>query len=73
MLNLLRTILLVGLALWLARIAWRWLRPPPAPPVRQEEAAHTLSRCSRCGTLIPQEMTLWSQDKPFCSTTCRDG
>jgi hypothetical protein len=72
MLTLLRTLLLLGLAIWAARVIWRWLHPA-APPVHQEQSAHTLSRCSRCGTLIPHEMVLWHQEKPFCSSACRDG
>ncbi|MBF0116873.1 MAG: hypothetical protein HQM04_17745 [Magnetococcales bacterium] len=69
---LLRTLLLLGLVFWLARAVWRWLRPPVPPVRQQEQSAHTLSRCSRCGTLIPHEMVLWHQEKPFCSSTCRD-
>ncbi|WP_130472084.1 PP0621 family protein [Candidatus Magnetaquicoccus inordinatus] len=73
MLNLLRTLLLIGLAIWAVRVIWRWLHPP-APAVRQqqEQPTQALSRCSRCGTLIPQQMILWHQDKPFCSSACRD-
>ncbi|MBF0401760.1 MAG: hypothetical protein HQL80_10815 [Magnetococcales bacterium] len=70
--SLLRFLLVLGVVVWVARLLWRWLQPKPVPP-NQEAAAHSLSRCSRCGTLTPQDLVVWQDERPFCSPACRDG
>ncbi|MBF0461972.1 MAG: hypothetical protein HQL87_11295 [Magnetococcales bacterium] len=65
-----RFFLLMVAAWWVARLLWRWLQPAPPRP-SQEDAAHILSRCSRCGTLIPQDLVVWHEDRPYCSLACR--
>ncbi len=67
-----RFFLLLGVVFWVARFLWRWLQPTP-PPMRADGSAHALSRCSRCGTLTPQELVVWQGDRPYCGLACRDG
>ncbi|MEO5363870.1 MAG: hypothetical protein H7838_09645 [Magnetococcus sp. DMHC-8] len=68
-----RFLLLLAVALLVARLVWRWLQPAPPPVLRDETAAQSLSRCRRCGTLTPAELVVWHGEQPYCSTACRDG
>ncbi|MEO5341664.1 MAG: hypothetical protein H7837_14320 [Magnetococcus sp. MYC-9] len=67
-------LILVGVVVGV-RLLWplvqRWLRPAP-PPVAGQEEPHTLVRCSRCGTLIPQDQLVWQGERPYCGVVCRD-
>lgn len=71
--GVLRFLLFLGIAVWVARLLWQRLRPPPPPPpVKQDGAAQALSRCSRCGTLIPHDLVVWHEERPYCGLACRD-
>lgn len=70
--NVVRFFLVLAAALLLARLVWRWLQPAP-PPTGTEKPTQPLSRCSRCGTLVPQDLALWHEEKPYCGPACRDG
>ena len=68
-----RFLLILVVLLWLARLLWRWLRPV-APPAAEpgEQPAQALSRCSRCGTLIPHDRAVWRGERPYCGLACMD-
>lgn len=78
--GLLRLFLLLAVVLLVARIVWRFIKPPSPPDSRAEAGrgfpadakADSLLRCSRCGTLIPQELVLLHEDLPYCGPKCRD-
>ncbi|MEO5350367.1 MAG: hypothetical protein H7836_12060 [Magnetococcus sp. YQC-3] len=67
-----RFLLLLAAALLVARLVWRWLQPA-SPPIVADKPAQALSRCSRCGTLIPQDLVVWHEERPYCGSACRDG
>ncbi len=71
--GIVRLFLILGIVLWIARIVWRFLQPENDQNPQEAKKFDNLLRCSRCGILIPQDLVLLQEDRPYCSPQCRDG
>ena len=76
--GIVRFLLILGIVLWIVRIAWRFFQSENEQTRndRSPQGASkfdNLSRCRRCGILIPQDSVLMQEDRPYCSPQCRDG
>lgn len=81
--GIVRILIFLGIALFVVRIVWRLVRSAPPSETMEGQGggkdapssgqADSLLRCSRCGTLIPQDLLLRHEDRSYCSPRCRDG
>lgn len=65
-----RLLLLLVLGFWIARIVRRMFSFRVGEGVKKE-SQKILLRCSRCGTLIPEDTVVMHLEKPYCGSSCQ--
>ena len=76
--GIVRFLLVLAIVLLAVRLVWRLLQPAKTIDEQASNSrkgdgrSDNLLRCSRCGTLTPEDLVLVYKDRPYCSPQCRD-
>ncbi|MGA1040980.1 MAG: PP0621 family protein [Burkholderiaceae bacterium] len=63
--RILTILVLVGIALFMLRLALGKKKPPPPPPEQVPPPASVIS-CKRCGLHLPSDEAVWHLGQPYC-------
>ncbi|MEY3094968.1 MAG: PP0621 family protein [Burkholderiaceae bacterium] len=63
--RILTILVLVGIALFMLRLALGKKKPPPPPPEQVPPPASLIS-CKRCGLHLPSDEAVWHLGQPYC-------
>ncbi|MGA1063033.1 MAG: PP0621 family protein [Burkholderiaceae bacterium] len=64
--RILTILVLVGIALFMLRLALGKKKSPPPPPPEQVPPPASLISCKRCGLHLPSDEAVWHLGQPYC-------